>query len=151
MNRKPLPEGADSNTRPYIIFFSYLATCFAVAVFIILKLARRYSALKQSGVANLPPKKHVYLFAILAAGSILSTWTFMFRYFDWSYKNWLMWRSFYELEPHERHWGLWLRQTGLFREAWEIVIIGNARYWWSHQIFFFALYLGLQLEQKGKT
>tara|TARA_R110002003_G_scaffold1926_10_gene23778 strand:+ start:7145 stop:7375 length:231 start_codon:yes stop_codon:yes gene_type:complete len=74
----------------------------------------------------------------------------MFKYFNVSYQTWLMWRSYYELDPHHRHWGLWLRETSLFREAWETVVVGNARYWWSHQIFFFALGLGLYLEQKGE-
>ncbi|KAF1834342.1 hypothetical protein BDW02DRAFT_525568 [Decorospora gaudefroyi] len=149
MHREPPPEGADSNTRPYIIFFSYLLTCFLVTIFILLKLIRRASVLQKSTTARLPPKKHVWLFGGLAVGSLLSTWTQMFQYFRISYHQWLMWRSYYELEPHMRHWGLWLKETSLFREAWETVIVGNARYWWSHQIFFFALGLGLYLEQKG--
>ncbi|KAF2844879.1 hypothetical protein T440DRAFT_435721 [Plenodomus tracheiphilus IPT5] len=149
MHREPPPEGADTNTRPYFIFFGYLATCFGVAVFIILKLLKRVHVLQKSTTAQLPPKKHVWLFAVLSAGSLLTTWTHMFHYFKISYDTWLMWRSYYELDPHQMHWGLWLKETSLFREAWETVIIGNARYWWSHQIFFFALGLGLHLEQKG--
>ncbi|OAL52269.1 hypothetical protein IQ07DRAFT_678291 [Pyrenochaeta sp. DS3sAY3a] len=149
MHKEPPPDGADTNTRPYLIFFSYLGTCFSVAVFIVLRLLKRSIVLQKSTTAKLPPKKHVFLFSTLAAGSLLTTWTYMVKYFDVSYKTWLMWRSYYELDPHHRHWGLWLRETGLFREAWETVIIGNARYWWSHQIFFFALGLGLYLEQKG--
>lgn len=149
MHREPPPDGADTNTRPYLIFFSYMTTCFVVAVFIILKLLKRSSVLQKSTTAKLPPRKHVYLFSALAAGSLLTTWTFMIKYFNVSYKTWLMWRSYYELDAHHRHWGLWLRETGLFREAWETVIVGNSRYWWSHQIFFFALGLGLYLEQKG--
>lgn len=149
MHREPPPDGADTNTRPYLIFFSYLTTCFLVAVFIILKLRKRSSVLQKSTTARPPPKKHVYLFSALAAGSLLTTWGFMIQYFNVSYKTWLMWRSYYELDAHHMHWGLWLRETSLFREAWETVIVGNSRYWWSHQIFFFALGLGLYLEQKG--
>ncbi|KAI8935191.1 hypothetical protein NX059_007782 [Plenodomus lindquistii] len=149
MHREPPPEGADTNTRPYLIFFGYLATCLGVAVFIILRLLKRAFVLHKSTAARLPPRKHVWLFGALSAGSLLTTWTHMFRYFKISYDTWLMWRSYYELDPHQMHWGLWLKETSLFREAWETVIIGNARYWWSHQIFFFALGLGLYLEQKG--
>ncbi|KAF2036730.1 hypothetical protein EK21DRAFT_52058 [Setomelanomma holmii] len=149
MNRTPPPEGADTNTRPYLIFFSYLTTCFGVSVFIILGILKKYTVLKKSTTASPPPSKHVWFFSALAAGSLLSTWTYMFKYFNVSYQTWLMWRSYYELDPHHRHWGLWLRETSLFREAWETVVVGNTRYWWSHQIFFFALGLGLYLEQKG--
>lgn len=73
----------------------------------------------------------------------------MIQYFKVSYRTWLMWRSYYDLTPEQSHWGLWLRDTSLFKEAWSIVIVGNTRYWWSHQIFFFACALGLALEQKG--
>jgi hypothetical protein len=149
MHREPPPEGSDTNTRPYVIFFSYLLTCLAVAVFIMLKLIKRAGVLQNSTAAQPPPRKHVLLFSALAAGSLLTTWTHMFKYFKLSYGQWLMWRSYYKLEPEQNHWGLWLKETSLFREAWESVIIGNARYWWSHQIFFFALTLGLYLEQKG--
>ncbi|KAF1944776.1 hypothetical protein EJ02DRAFT_442343 [Clathrospora elynae] len=149
MHREPPPKGADTNTRPYVIFFSYLATCFSVAVFIILKLTKRYNVLAKSATAQLPPKKHIWLFSVLATGSLLTTWSYMVQYFSVSYQSWLMWRSYYELEPQHKHWGLWLKETSLFREAWQTVVIGNARYWWSHQIFFFALGLGLYLEKKG--
>ncbi|KAH9862605.1 hypothetical protein IAQ61_010023 [Plenodomus lingam] len=149
VHRGPPPEGADTNTRPYLIFFGYLAACFGVAVFIILRLLKRAYVLQKSTTAHLPPRKHVWLFGLLSVGSLVTTWTHMVHYFKISYDTWLMWRSYYELDPHQMHWGLWLQETSLFREAWETVIVGNARYWWSHQIFFFALALGLYLEQKG--
>ena len=151
MSRESLPDAADSNTRPYLIFFSYLGTCFLTAVFIIVKLLKTSTVLQKSATAQTLSSKHVWLFASLAAASLATTWTFMFRYFNASYQAWLLFQSRYELDPHQKHWGLWLRQTSLFREAWETVIVGSARYWWSHQIFFFALGLGLFLEQKGVT
>jgi hypothetical protein len=149
MNRTPPPEGADTNTRPYLIFFSYMLTCFGVSVLIIRRIIKKNAVLKKSTTASLPPSQHVWLFSALAAGSLLTTWSFMVQYFNVSYKTWLMWRSYYELDPHHRHWGLWLRETSLFHEAWELVVVGYARYWWSHQIFFFALGLGVYMEQKG--
>jgi len=150
MHREPPPDGADTNTRPYLIFFSYMLTCLLVSVFIFQRIFKTHAALKKSTTANQPPSKHVLLFSVLAVGSLLTTWTFMIKYFNVSYQSWLTWRSYYELDPHHRHWGLWLKETSLFREAWETVIVGNARYWWSHQIFFFALGLGLYLEQRGE-
>lgn len=100
--------------------------------------------------STMPQQRHVVLFGALAITSLLTTWTFMIKYFQVSYQTWLMWRSYYELDPQHRHLGLWLKETSLFQEMWEIVIIGNARYWWTHQTFFFALGLGLYLDQKGK-
>lgn len=148
-HREAPPAGVDTNTQPYFILFSYLTTCFCVAAFIVLKLLKRYSVLQKSTTAQPPPKKHVWLFTGLAIGSLATTWSYLIEYFKISYKTWLMWRSYYELDSHQRHWGLWLKESSLYREAWETVIVGNARYWWSHQIFFFALGLGLYLEQKG--
>jgi len=148
VHRETLPEESDNNARPYVIFVSYMLTCISAAVFIVSKLFQRANAL-QGSTTKLPPKKHVWLFSILAVGSLLTTWTHMFRYFKASYDSWVMSRSYYELEPQQKHWGLWLKETSLFREAWETVIVGTTRYWWSHQIFFFALGLGLYLEQKG--
>lgn len=149
MNRKPAPEGADTNTRAYLIFFSYLGLCVSLTVLIVQKLLKSYLVLSKSATARPPPRKHVLLFVGLAAGSVLSTWYYMVQYFKVSYQIWLMWRSYYDLTTDKTHWGLWLKETSLFKEAWEIAIVGNARYWWTHQIFFFASGLGLVLEQKG--
>jgi hypothetical protein len=149
MYEKPVFEGKDSNTRPYLIFFGYLSTCVLLTLYVIQKLAKNYVVLQKSPTARPPPRKHVLIFIGLAAGSLLSTWYYMIKYFQASYKTWLMWRSYYQFTDDENHWGMWLKDTSLFKEAWEIVIVGNARYWWSHQIFFFACALGLAMEQKG--
>ncbi|KAF2866947.1 hypothetical protein BDV95DRAFT_191518 [Massariosphaeria phaeospora] len=149
MQKKPVPAGADTNTRAYAIFFSYLLTCFSLTVYVIVKLLRNYSLLTKSTTARPPPARHVRSFMVLAAGSIFTRWYFILRYFENSYQFWVMWRSYYQLEPHHMHWGLWLKETSLFREAWEAAIVGNARYWWTHQIFFFACAFGLSLDQRG--
>lgn len=146
-----MPEGYDNNTRAYSIFYGYLLTCAGLAAFIIHRLLKSYIVLSKSRTARPPPKKHVMVFAALATGSLLTTWYYMLQYFKVSYQTWLMWRSYWELSPDKNHWGIWLRETSLFKEAWELVIVGNARYWWSHQIFFFACALGLALEQKGRV
>lgn len=142
-------DSFDSNARPYGIFFSYLGVCFAVTLFIIMKLFEKSGKLHTFAPSKLPPRKHIYIFAILAICSLLSTWGFMFRYFQWSYDNWLAERSQLNLNLSVKHWGRWLRDTSLFKEAWESVIVGYSRYWWSNQIFFFACALGLHLEWKG--
>lgn len=147
MEKTVAPDSNNSNARPYGIFFSYLGVCLAVTVFVIAKLFERTEHLYAP--STLPLKKHVTIFAALAACSLLSTWGFMFQYFQWSYDNWLAVRSQPNFDPSVKHWGLWLKETSLFKEAWQSVIVGYTRYWWSHQIFFFACALGLHLEWKG--
>ncbi|KAF2739622.1 hypothetical protein EJ04DRAFT_508509 [Polyplosphaeria fusca] len=149
MARKPVPEGEDTNTRAYVIFFSYLTLCVSLTVFILQRLLKSYAVLSKSTTARTPPKKHVLIFAFLAAASLVATWYHMLQYFKWSYTVWSTWRSFYTLDPNHLHWGLWLKQTSLFREAWETAITAYSRYWWTHQVFLFACGLGLDLEQKG--
>ncbi|KAJ4295351.1 hypothetical protein N0V90_007363 [Kalmusia sp. IMI 367209] len=149
MHKDPPPPGTDTNSRAYLIFFSYLGLCVSLSVFIIYRLIQNYNVLSKSTTARLPERKHIRVFAILAAASLFTTWYYMFNYFRVSYQAWAMWRSRFEISQDKMHWGLWLKETSLFREAWETVIVGNSRYWWSHQIFFFACGLGLSLEERG--
>lgn len=149
MDKSSPSSSHDSNARPYGIFITYMLTCLAVAVFIITKLFVKTGSLDPDRPSRVSHKKQVALFAILAVCSLLSTWSFMFRYFQWSYVNWLAVRSQHDLDLSIKHWGLWLKETSLFKEAWESVIVGHNRYWWSHQIFFFACALGLHSEWKG--
>jgi hypothetical protein len=140
-----------SNARPYVIFYTYLSVFLAVTISIVSKLLKKHESLLASAPSKLPPKRHLRTFAGLAAFSLLSTWGFMFRYFQWSYENWSAVRAPRDLDPSMKHWDLWLKEISLFKEAWESVIVGHARYWWSHQIFFFACALGLHLECKGTS
>lgn len=149
MDKSDALQRSVSNARPYGVFVFYMSTCLALSVFIVVKLFNKTEQLYAANPSRLPQRKHVLLFAVLAAASLLSTWSFMFQYFQWSYNNWLTVRSQRDLDPSVRHWGLWLKETLLFREAWESVVIGQNRYWWSHQIFYFASALGLHLEWKG--
>jgi hypothetical protein len=146
MDSPPVYGGASSNVRPYAIFCTYMGVCLGLTVFIISRLVKNYALLRQT---QSPPRRLVILFATLAAGSLLTTWGFMLRYFQFSYETWLVSRVHYDLDPHCKHWGLWLQETSLFKEAWHSVIVGETRFWWSSQIFFFASGLGLYLEQKG--
>lgn len=151
MHKDPPPPGADTNNRAYIIFFSYLGLCALLTTFIIFRLVRNYIVLSESVTRRVPPRRHIRTFSLLAAVSLCTTWYFMFNYFRISYQTWVMWRTKYAVSQDMMHWGLWLRESSLFREAWDAVIVGHARYWWSHQIFFFACALGLSLEERGKS
>lgn len=149
MDKGARVDGIDSNVRPYSIFFGYMGCCLGVTVFIIVKMFEKVETLYASAPSRLPAKRHIILFTTLVVLSLLSTWGFMFQYFQWSYNNWLAVRSQHGLDPSAKHWGLWLKETSLFKEAWLSVVIGRYRYWWSHQIFYFAACLGLHLEWKG--
>jgi hypothetical protein len=144
--RLPYDMAKVTNIKPYAIFAGYMLTCLSTAIFIAFRAIQRFLALDRLGTV---PKRDVWLFTALASGSLLTTWTYMFRYFEFSYQNWLLSRAHYALDPTATHWGLWLKETSLFKEAWEMVIADHKRYWWSHQIFSFAMGLGLYMEQKG--
>ncbi|KAF2642592.1 hypothetical protein P280DRAFT_269030 [Massarina eburnea CBS 473.64] len=150
VNKEHPPEGTDTNGRAYFIFFSYLGLAVSLTTLIVLRIFKSYSILLNSTTAQIPSKKHVRMFVALAIWSVLMVWYYEMRYFSVSYKSWMMWRSYYDLTPDQMHWGLWLKETSLFKEAWETAVVGNARYWWTNQIFFFACGLGLSLEQRGK-
>ncbi|PVH95084.1 hypothetical protein DM02DRAFT_691659 [Periconia macrospinosa] len=146
------PPGADTNTRAYLIFFSFLSLAISLTTFVILQLRTLYSRLPSRAETRLTHPnlhKHIRVYALLAICSVVTVWYYEVQYFKVSYLTWVRWRSYYDLEEHQMHWGLWLKETSLFKEGWEIAVVGNARYWWTHQIFFFACGLGLSLEQKG--
>lgn len=149
LHREPPPPGVDTNGRAYLMFVSYLGLCLMLSNFVILKIVKSYRQLRRSEVVRLPPRNHVRAFILLAVGSVVTTWYYQYRAFVVSYQTWMMWRSYWELSPDQMHWGLWLKETSLFKETWQTTIIGNARYWWTHQIFFFACALSLSLEQLG--
>ena len=74
MNKRPVPAGADTNTRPYAIFFSYLGLCFLLTVYVVQKLTKNYTVLSKSRSARPPSNRYVVLFTGLAACSLFSTW-----------------------------------------------------------------------------
>lgn len=149
LHKEPPPAGTDTNGRAYLIFFSYLGVCLMLTNIVVLNIAKSYRRLRKTTNARLPSRNHVRVFTVLAAGSLLTTRYYQYRAFAVSYQSWVMWRSHWELTPDQMHWGLWLKETSLLKETWMATIVGNANYWWTHQIFFFACSLSLSLEQLG--
>jgi hypothetical protein len=149
VHKVPPPPGADTNGQAYLIVFSYLALETSLLSFIALRIVKGYHALQRS-TAERPPKRRIQYFISLAFLSLLIPGYYQFRTYYVSYRTWLMWKSYYDLTPDKLHWGLWLRETPLFRNSWEILVVGNSNYWWTHQIFVFAGVLALILEQKGR-
>lgn len=67
--------------------------------------------------------------------ALLFTWYYMFAY---------IWRSFHDSRmlagPHaEFNTTVWLRETSLFKQAWEYVCSGAERWWWSSQLCTFTV------------
>ena len=149
-----------ANIRPLSILAAYLTIGLTIPIFLLSSLAGQ---IRKS--PPLPPgaQVRIAIFSCLAVGSLGSTWYHMFRFFVHSYKEWasvnevpLPTSGFLGEDGiiyiNNAHWrlnlllGEWLRDTQLFRQAWETVITGSARWWWSQQIFLittgWSIYLG---------
>ncbi len=138
-----------SNIKPITILCSYL--CLAAALTAqILRLLYQAKIRPQTQRQDLhyrPPKSaHLVIFATLAVVSLVITWYYMLAFFTLSYQTWarnnnvpLPARLDVLLARNEDvgglHLGPWLRDTKLFKDAWETVIDGKVRFWWSQQIF----------------
>ncbi|KAF2204506.1 hypothetical protein GQ43DRAFT_364396 [Delitschia confertaspora ATCC 74209] len=145
---------AYSNFRPLAIFSSYMLLCFSLTVFIIRDLYKSYRSRSKSHTSSKPSSLHIFLFSLLAAASLATTWYYMFQFFAYSYRDWIFAQQlsqqfFLGHEHGSLQLGWWLKDTQLFKEAWGTVVMGARRFWWSGQIFLFASYLGLIFEVKG--
>ena len=158
-----------SNIKPVAILCSYLGLA-AVLTAQILRLLYQAKFRPQTPQQNphYRPRKSTYLviFATLAVVSLGITWYYMLAFFTLSYQTWArnngvqlparLWRSDVLLATNEDvgglHLGPWLRDTKLFKDAWETVIDGKARFWWSQQIFLittiWSLFLGVEGAQR---
>ncbi|KAK4056015.1 hypothetical protein OIO90_003010 [Microbotryomycetes sp. JL221] len=68
-------------------------------------------------------------FAVLAILSLLSTWTYMFRYFVWSKQDAAHSLGLATISSRQ-----WLQQKSLFYEAWHYVCSSVDNWWWSEQL-----------------
>ena len=107
--------------------------------------------------------KNVVVFASLSAVSLGITWYHMLAFFALSYRTWAYKN---DVPLPERLWGPagivgegavtpklgpWLKETTLFKNAWETVIDGPAKFWWSQQIFLITAVWSVFLGVKGIT
>lgn len=75
----------------------------------------------------------VYVFIFLAVISFLATWTYMFKFFIFSYNEWKI--NTLSSEPLSLNTiSLWLKNTSLFDSAWRQVSLGVWQWLWSHQL-----------------
>ncbi|KAI8375866.1 hypothetical protein BD560DRAFT_392137 [Blakeslea trispora] len=75
------------------------------------------------------PKSRVFF--LLAMVSLGSTWTYMFQFFFYSYRQWQKTTTLALSLNSISHW---LHQTSLFDSAWRQVSVGAWPWLWSHQL-----------------
>lgn len=71
----------------------------------------------------------------LSALSLLSTWTYMFLYFRWSFNAAALERG---VLPSAFSTRQWLEDVSLFNEAWGYVVETVERFWWSEQLMYWT-------------
>jgi multisubunit Na+/H+ antiporter MnhC subunit len=93
--------------------------------------------LKQSFNNALNSSTSVLLFLVLAGISFFATWTYMIKFFIYSYSNWKIIAG-YKYPVHEFSWinlvSYWLHDVSLFDSAWRQVCVGAWQWLWSHQL-----------------
>ncbi|KAJ2896891.1 uncharacterized protein MKZ38_005112 [Zalerion maritima] len=148
------------------IFFAYLFICLSLALFAIRSIYTQSAKFPPQLKSNRGwPTK--LLFATLAAISLSTTWYHMFMFFDWSFKDHLSSGgsevAFASLatppspgdllsasrSPEKLRAEAWLRNTGLFAQAWGAALDSDARAWWTLQIFPMATAWGMWLGREG--
>ena len=158
-----------SNVKPVAILCSYLclAAVLTAQILRVLYQAKIRPQTQRQDPHYRPPKSaHLIIFTTLAVVSLAITWYYMLAFFTLSYQTWTrnnnvplptkLWGSDIHLARNEDVGGLqlgaWLRDTKLFKEAWETVIDGSVRFWWSQQIFLittiWSVFLGVEGAQR---
>ncbi|KAJ2963165.1 hypothetical protein NQZ79_g1813 [Umbelopsis isabellina] len=75
-----------------------------------------------------------FAFSLIA---LATTWTYMFKYFHYSYHQW---HSSAEVRPESLldSLSLWLHSVSLLDDAWRTVSVGTIQWFWSHQLCAFT-------------
>ncbi|KAH7136367.1 hypothetical protein EDB81DRAFT_656986 [Dactylonectria macrodidyma] len=137
-----------TNTRPIAILAGYMATAAALTAWCISIIRSRPAVAGLSASEKSRRRTAVAVFGVLAALSLATTWYHMFRFFQWSY---LQWAASHPLDdPSALYLGRWLRDTGLFRQAWASTLETRPRAWWSTQIFGFCANWSVMLATQSK-
>lgn len=102
---------------------------------LILALLWRISPQLKQCVHNVTPE--IGLFLGLAVVSFIATWTYMFKFFAFSYSEWRDVAGYrYGLEGMGflNAISYWLNDVSLFDSAWRQVCVGAWQWLWSHQL-----------------
>ncbi|KAL2867468.1 uncharacterized protein BJX67DRAFT_352436 [Aspergillus lucknowensis] len=150
-----MAEPPPVNYRSLFIFFGYLSL---VAYFILQcchTIYLRYRARQRENSWSSPRRQaQFFLFVLLAALSIGTTWYYMINLFLYSYRTWAAsteGQTYSAADvPLAVRMGLWLNKTYIFQEAWETVSATPTRFWWSGQIFGWTIGWSLFLAVGGR-
>ncbi|KAJ3740247.1 hypothetical protein DFH05DRAFT_1511000 [Lentinula detonsa] len=110
------------------VFASYFAIIAVLLGTLLENLLRQYVLQKDS-----PKRKRAAMFTLLAIGSFIHTWYYMFRFMEWSFKD-------YESKIEDINGAfldrlsLWLINTALFEQAWYTVCSEPINWWFSEQL-----------------
>ena len=150
-----------SNIRPISILTAYilLAVLLTTTIFrTLLHISKTPSPFPASPRAQKRKAISISIFTLLSLLSLLTTWHYMLSFFVLSYKIWAMRTNTplpttlfgrHGIKATTLQLGPWLRDTTLFRDAWETVIDGNTRFWWSQQIFLISTVWSVALGVEG--
>ncbi|KAJ3888476.1 hypothetical protein GG344DRAFT_89929 [Lentinula edodes] len=110
------------------VFASYFSII-AVILGILLKILLRQHVLQK----NILNRKRATLFFLLAIGSFIHTWYYMFRFMQWSLNDYETKVGTFDGTYVDRL-GNWLINTALFEQAWYTVCSGPVNWWISQQL-----------------
>ena len=144
----------EPNLRPIAILTSYLCLAFALTV-LILRTLYEISAFprpsQEPHTLNRKRRLHIQVTGALTLASLAVTWFYMLKFFALSYRTWARERGIsdaFRENSAQLYLGQWLKETSLFRDAWETVIEECKRFWWSQQVFLittiWSVYLGIE-------
>lgn len=140
---------------PILLFYLFLSVAITAHIGRALLKRARSSTVHQAVWQK--RRLSTIVFAVLAVLSLFATWFNMFSFFAYSYHDWVcrtgrgngsgngigIEAGRITIDRMEQ----WLRQTKLFKEAWEAVTETPQRFWWSGQIFLWttiwSLFLGV--------
>ncbi|KAG2233961.1 hypothetical protein BDF21DRAFT_450291 [Thamnidium elegans] len=118
-------------TVEYPLAVGILASYFLLIIFLFYKISPQLTHC----IKNLTPE--ITLFLILAVFSFLSTWTYMFKFFAFSFYQWKE-LAVYKYDVSQMSFlnsiSYWLHDVSLFDSAWRQVCVGAWQWLWSHQL-----------------
>ncbi|KAJ7582537.1 hypothetical protein C8J56DRAFT_221925 [Mycena floridula] len=83
--------------------------------------------------------RRAYLFVFLAAISFAHTWTYMFKFMAWSFRDYEQASPPFASATNLERLTDWLIGTELFEQAWARVSLGKMNWWWSEQLCLFTV------------
>lgn len=161
------PDTSNSNFQPLVLLGSYLFVTGALTTLIVRNVIYRASnALPPSQTTRhreSKRRKHVQIFAALAALSLAMTGYHVYSSLSLSYRVWALERG--EMLPNGLfgpggivgggdesvglELGRWLKDTSLLLDHWEIIIEKSRRFWWSQQLLLGSTVLSLFMGIEG--